>query len=115
MIWRIISITGLMIFIFITIYFYRNYRDKTGRYPSEIVWIGMIILGVIFVISMLNFGDLQSRMGYILIGFYTGAMISIRLLVGKESEREVKKDMTKDENIEWRESSFEYGSDEEDR
>lgn len=68
----------------------------------------MLVLGISVVYSIFHFGELAQNGLFALSGFHIGFTLSVRLIIGKETEKEVVSDMTKDEKIEWRESSFDY-------
>lgn len=92
----------------ITLFVFNRYQEKTSSYAPDVFWVMMLISGIFITFAIYHFENISQNGFFILSGFHTGFILSIRLIIGKETEREVVGDMTEDEKIEWRESSFDY-------
>ncbi len=108
MIWWILTAVMLIILNVLTLFVFNSYQEKTSSYAPDLFWLIMLILGIVIAYSIFHLDKLSQNGLFVLAGFHIGFIISVRLIIGKEAEREVVGDMTEDEKIEWRESSFDY-------
>jgi len=108
MLWRMMTAVILISINIITLLVFNRYQQKTSSYAPDILWFVMLVLGIGIASAGYIYGLLDQNWLFILSGFHIGFILSIRLIIGKEAEREVVKDMTEDEKVEWRESLFDY-------
>ncbi|MFW6038020.1 MAG: hypothetical protein ACOC89_00595 [Candidatus Saliniplasma sp.] len=108
MIWWIITAVVLIILNIITLFVFNSYQEKTSSYAPDLFWIIMLLFGIVIAFSVFHYDKIDQTDLFVLTGFHIGFILSVRLIIGKETERDVVSDMTEDEKIEWRESSFDY-------
>lgn len=108
MIWWILTAVILITLNIVTLFVFNSYQQRTSLYAPDLFWVVMLSVGVIITYSMFYLDKIGQNGLFVFAGFHIGFIFSVRLIIGKETEKEVIGDMTEDEKIEWRESSFDY-------